>query len=145
MRGLGAQATLIATGESQKRLGGFGGLSGVNSIGRTVPDLTTVASGTDKIQTTTSQLSNAQVDHLSCSPHNDSLFLTGDTEEIAFWDIRNFSKALFAIKNGPAYQMEFSNASSNFVWLSKESSVEALSLVDWKPMDTSESNGIKVG
>lgn len=41
--------------------------------------------------------------------------------------------------------MEFSNASSNFVWLSKESSVEALSLVDWKPSDTSETNGIKVG
>lgn len=90
------------------------------------------------------QISNSQVDHLSCSPHNDALLLTGDTEEISFWDIRNLSKPLFNVKSGPAYQMEFSLVSSNIVWLSRDAMIEAISLVDWQPNSNAETNGLKV-
>lgn len=84
------------------------------------------------------------MDHLSCSPHNDVLLLTGDTDDISFWDIRNLTKALFTIKTGPAYQMEFSLASSNFVWLSRDTMVEAISLADWKQGTSSDLSGLKV-
>lgn len=91
----------------------------------------------------TTQISSTQVDHLSCSPHNDVLLLTGDTDEINFWDIRSLSKALYSIKCGQAYQMEFSLWSSNFVWVSRETSVEAVSIADCKINEPIDNSGIK--
>ena len=90
------------------------------------------------------QLASTHTDHLDCSIHNNSLFLTGNSEELQLWDIRNHSKSLMGIKYTGANQVEFSKANANHIIISKDNSIEYLSLSDFKSTENIENNGINV-
>lgn len=69
--------------------------------------------------------------------------MTGDTDEVNFWDFRNLAKSLYSIKTGASYQTEFSLATSNQIIMSRDTSVVYLSLADYKQNESIETNGIK--
>ena len=90
------------------------------------------------------QMSTSQVDFLDCSPHNENLFLTGDNEEINFWDFRNYSKSLFSVRSVNCFKVEFSQVTPDLIMVSKELAIEYLSLSEFKPNEPGEGSGVKV-
>jgi len=58
--------------------------------------------------------------------------MTNDSEEIAFWDIRNTSKRLLAIKGSGFDQVEFSKYHGDMLLISKDQDIQIFDLKNYK-------------